>query len=153
MCGPCGWMNRGGRPAREYGWKHAPKGRVYGRGVVYELPEGLDSPAAWLKALGEKPSKDEKANSKRLAELIEANSERLALPPAALVSAGEPLPGDQSDANLLNVLTVLAKSSGSLYLRDKVANVQSIGRVRRIVLVLPPNWQSQQVEQEQRGAA
>ena len=44
------------------------------------------------------------------------------------------------ERNLLTVLTVLAKSSGRVYLRDKEPNLAAIRPGRRVVLVIPPGW-------------
>lgn len=153
-CGPFGCRpSRPRRPAKKYPWKYGPKNRVYGRAVVFELPEHITKPGdpmVLLKALGEKPCRDRAAAEKRLADLIEQNSRKIALPPAALV-ARDAMKEDGRSTDLLNVLTVLAKSSGNLYLRNKAPNIRGIGRVRQVVVVIPPNWSAD--EQQDKGAA
>jgi hypothetical protein len=42
--------------------------------------------------------------------------------------------------DLLDVFTVLAKSSAHVYLRDKEPNLAAIRSERRVVLLLPPDW-------------
>ncbi len=152
-CGPpFGYRARRYRGA-EYSWRYSPSKRVYGRGIVFELSEKLQSdPIALLQALGEKPGENSKSADERLAKLIEANRERILLPPAALLSKLA-CPGDSCSSSLLDILTVLAKSSGSLYLRNKAPNLHGIGRVRRVVVVVPPNWSQKAPKEQEKGAA
>lgn len=154
-CYPFGQRSYGGRPAKMYDWKYDPQHRVYGRGIVFELPEDLAcDPARLLKKLGEQPGKNPGDAEKRLAALIEENSRKMVLPPAALV-AREVVKGDSASSSLIDIVTVLAKSSGKLYLQNKSPNVKSIGQVRRVVLVIPPTRDESgaQSEERKKGAA
>ena len=57
-----------------YDWKYDPQHRVYGRGIVFELPEDLAcDPARLLKKLGEQPGKNPGDAEKRLAALDKAS--------------------------------------------------------------------------------
>ncbi len=51
-----------------------------------------------------------------------------------------PLPGQD---DLLSVVTVMSKSSGHVYLRDKEPRMQSLTGGRRLILILPPERFSQ----------
>ncbi len=73
----------------------------------------------------------------RLRQRIEAHARTLALPPAAVVLDNY-LKGDRVCKDLLSVVTVLAKSSGNVYLRDKQPNLAAIRPGRRVVVLLPP---------------
>jgi hypothetical protein len=73
---------------------------------------------------------------KRLSERIEENTQRLDLPAAALVTDRKRR-GDVASGDLLDILTVLAKSSGRIFLRSKTPNIQSITDKRRVVVIVP----------------
>jgi len=118
----------------------------YGSRVVFALPEakGPLTPAGVLAWLDGRQWRSrfragvEKAEAALRARL-DVHARTLALPPAAVVSecAGK---GDREEHDLLTVLTVLAKSSGRVYLRDKEPNLAAIRPGRRVVLVIPPGW-------------
>lgn len=57
--------------------------------------------------------------------------------PAAAVLADRAEDGDERCNDLLSVVTVLAKSSGHVYLRDKTPNLNQIQPGRRVVLIIP----------------
>ena len=120
----------------------------YGSRVVFALPEakGPLTPVgvlAWLDGrhwrsrfrAGAQADEAEAALRARL----DAHARTLALPPAAVVS-DRAAKGDRKERDLLTVLTVLAKSSGRVYLRDKEPNFAAIRPGRRVVLVIPPGW-------------
>ena len=74
---------------------------------------------------------------RQLRERINAHALTLPLPPAAVVT-DSCLQGDQVCEDLLSVVTVLAKSSGHVYLRDKQPNLAAIQPGRRVVVLIPP---------------
>ena len=74
---------------------------------------------------------------RQLRERINAHALTLPLPPAAVVT-DSCLQGDQVCEDLLSVVTVLAKSSGHVYLRDKQPNLAAIRPGRRVVVLIPP---------------
>jgi hypothetical protein len=122
--------------------------RTYGKGWVYRMPDlqGSLNSARILALLAGSPKKtrsqqataatDLKAD-RQLRERINAHALTLPLPPAAVVT-DSCLPGDQVCEDLLSVVTVLAKSSGHVYLRDKQPNLATIQPGRRVVLLIPP---------------
>jgi hypothetical protein len=76
---------------------------------------------------------------RELRQRISAHALTLPLPKAAVVTESH-LAGDRVCDDLLSVVTVLAKSSGHVYLRDKEPNLAAIRPGRRVVLLLPPPW-------------
>ena len=74
---------------------------------------------------------------RQLRERINAHALTLPLPPAAVVT-DSCFQGDQVCEDLLSVVTVLAKSSGHVYLRDKQPNLAAIQPGRRVVVLIPP---------------
>ena len=122
--------------------------RTYGHGRVYCLPDfkGKLNSARILALLDGSTAK---ANSRRakartdleadrqLRERINAHALTLPLPPAAAVT-DSCLQGDEACEDLLSVVTVLAKSSGHVYLRDKQPNLAAIRPKRRVVVIVPP---------------
>jgi len=138
--GQGGWghSRRGGRPANTYDWKYRCANRGYGRGVVFELPstfQDLDA-AALLEELEDDSDATGAEAERRLSQRIEENSQRLDLPPAALVTDRKRR-GDVASGDLLDILTVLAKSSGRIFLRSKTPNIESITDKRRVVVIVP----------------
>ena len=120
--------------------------RTYGTGWVYRLPDfqgSLDS-ARILALLDGVPTKtkgkraqiDPEAD-RQLRERINAHALTLPLPPAAVVT-DSCLAGRPGCEDLLSVVTVLAKSSGHVYLRDKQPNLAAIQPGRRVVVLIPP---------------
>ena len=125
---------------------HGGDRRTYGTGWVYRLPDfqgSLDS--ARILAILDGASKETKGKrvqidpeaDRQLRERINAHALTLPLPPAAVVT-DSCLPGDQVCEDLLSVVTVLAKSSGHVYLRDKQPNLAAIQPGRRVVVLIPP---------------
>ena len=121
--------------------------RTYGTGWVYCLPdfkESLDS-ARILALLDGSPTEtnsqpttaltDPEAD-RQLRERINAHALTLPLPPAAVVT-DSCLQGDHVCEDLLSAVTVLAKSSGHVYLRDKQPNLAAIQPGRRVVVLIP----------------
>jgi hypothetical protein len=111
-----------------------------GSRLVFALPPGSPAltPLSLLEALdGMAPASEQQAEAE-LRRRLNAHALTLPLPAAAAVL-------DQTGENasccqdLLTVLTVLAKSSSRVYLRDKEPNLAAINR-RRVVLLLPPDW-------------
>ena len=134
----------------------SPYRRVNGRGIVFSLVPGSDPLGELLRNGGQPPSSgtDNPGKTHGISRLrltvpdcpkdaesalrrrIDAHARTLRLPPAALVTEGSE-PGDASCRDLLTVATVLAKSSGRVYLRDKVPNLSRIQPGRRVVLIVP----------------
>ena len=115
----------------------APAHRVYGQGIVVALPENFRAadPAELLKALDGKKARKESPDH-ALRRLIETRARELPLPPAVAVTGQERV-GDTECTDLLTIVTVLAKSSSRVYLRDKEPNLSSIVSGRRLVLLIP----------------
>jgi hypothetical protein len=73
-----------------------------------------------------------------LRKRIESHAKQLMLPPVVLATpAGEP---DESCDHLLTICTVLAKSSGAVYLRDKEPNLSRLAPGASVILHIPKNW-------------
>jgi hypothetical protein len=73
-----------------------------------------------------------------LRKRIESRGREVVLPPAVLAtSAGEP---DEFCDNLRTICTVLAKSSGAVYLRDKEPNLGRLAPGASVILHIPKNW-------------
>jgi hypothetical protein len=114
----------------------APAHRVYGHGVIVALPDGLSTPTPreLLMLLEENPPA--KRPDVLLKRLIEARANELPLPPALAITS-QARSGDTNCEDLLTIITILAKSSSRVYLRDKTPNMTSIAAGRRLVLVVP----------------
>ena len=121
--------------------------RTYGTGWVYRMPDfqgSLDS-ARILGLLDGLPVKTKSKRAavidpeadRQLRDRINAHALTLPLPPAAAVT-DSCFQNDQVCEDLLSVVTVLAKSSGHVYLRDKQPNLTSIQPGRRVVVLIPP---------------
>jgi hypothetical protein len=117
--------------------RNAPSHRVYGHGVVIALPENFRAtdPIQLLKVIGGKKARKESADH-ALRRLIETRARELPLPPAVAITA-QARHGDIECIDLITIVTVLAKSSSRVYLRDKEPNLPSIVAGRRIVLLVP----------------
>jgi hypothetical protein len=115
----------------------APAHRVYGHGVVMALPENFlaNDPLELLKALGGKKARNEPPDQ-ALRRLIETRAKELPLPPAVAIT-GQVRDGDMDCKDLITIVTVLAKSSSRVYLRDKEPNLSSIIVGRRLLLLVP----------------
>jgi len=124
-------------PAKTTITRNAPSHRVYGHGIVIALPENFRAtdPIQLLKLIGGKKARDETAGE-ALRLLIETRARELPLPPAVALT-GQARHGDTECTDLVTVVTVLAKSSSRVYLRDKEPNLPSIVAGRRIVLLVP----------------
>ena len=129
----------GGRPAQTYDWEYQHAGRRYGRGIVFKLPPSIKNvgAAALLKQLGDDSGAKGAKAEQRLAELIDENAQCLELPDAALI-ADQQRTNDDSSTTLIDILTVLSKASGRLFLRAKTPNLQTIAPERQVVVILPP---------------
>ena len=114
-------------------WNH----RVYGHGVIVALPEKYRaaSQVELLKALGGKKTRKETLDH-ALRRLIESRARELPLPPAVAIT-GQARDGDAECTDLVTIVTVLAKYSSRVYLRDKEPNLSSIIAGRRLVLLIP----------------
>lgn len=115
----------------------APANRVYGHGIVVALPDGFatEGSSDLLKALGYRPHSKASADQ-QLRQVIETRALALPLPPAVAVT-GQSRDGDTECTDLVTIVTLLAKSSSRVYLRDKEPNLSSIVAGRRLVLLLP----------------
>jgi hypothetical protein len=114
----------------------APADRPYGHGVIIALRDSLPklTPARVLRLLQKDPPA--KQAEIMLKKLIEARAQELPLPPAVAISS-QARSGDTSCEDLLTIVTILAKSSSRVYLRDKSPNLESIVAGRRLVLIVP----------------
>jgi hypothetical protein len=122
--------------------------RTYGKGRAFRMPDldGSLNSARILALLDGSPAKangqpttaptDQEADQ-QLRERINAHALTLPLPPAAVITDSS-LTGDEVCQDLLSVVTVLAKSSSHVYLRDKQPNLAAIRPGRRVVVLIPP---------------
>ena len=119
-------------------------GVSYGTRVGFRLSEGVASrgPLDLLRLLGEDVANvtGERAET-ILKDILCTRGTQLTYPPAAPVAA-QADPGDTWIDDPLAVMTVLAKSSNHVYLRDKEPILDRITPERRVILIFPPNWRS-----------
>ncbi len=107
-----------------------------GRTLLFALPRELRN--AGLVAILRRISGRRRSHAEaevELRSLLNEHAERLPFSPAVLVV-------DSSNAaekvdDLLTVCTVLAKSSGRVYLRDKEPNLMRLQEERRVILQFP----------------
>lgn len=111
-----------------------------GRGVVYELSanQGSDS-TDLLQALGYPQPATRHEAEEQLRAILHAHRAALPLPAAAIIH-DRASPDDKVCDDLLSVLTVLAKSSGNVFLRDKEPNLDAIVSGKRVIVVIPSHW-------------
>ena len=117
----------------------AADGRTYGTGLVCRIPDDCRKNAtAWLSKLDNKRRRlgDERAEHE-LRDRLNRHARKVKLPPAAVVQ-DTARQGDKECNDLLTVLTVLAKSAGHVYLRDKEPDLARFTPGRRVVVVVPP---------------
>jgi hypothetical protein len=109
--------------------------RGVSRGTIFALPTSETAQTAhdWLLRLGRKPKS--RANV-QLIELLNEHSKTLELPSATVVT-DRIEDGDIANNCLLSILTVLAKSSAHVYLRDKEPNLTTLKQRRFVVVLLP----------------
>jgi hypothetical protein len=114
----------------------APKHRVLGKGVIVALP--YDFPELTPKHILRLLRQDTRTKQPEavLTKLIEDRAKELPLPPVVAIT-DQARDGDTECEDLLTILTILAKSSSRVYLRNKTPNLQSIASGRRLVLILP----------------
>jgi hypothetical protein len=111
-----------------------------GHGEVFELPASQSAePADLIAALGLSPPADRALAEQQLREIVQAHAPMLRLP-AASVLHDRACPDDRICECLRSILTVLSKSSGNVYLRDKEPNLNAIAPGRRVIVIVPPNW-------------
>jgi hypothetical protein len=117
---------------------NAPRGRAFGFGIVFALTDLCNAAHATglLRLLGDGKRRTVKVAEDELRRRIQARALELPLPPvaAATVQARD---GDLECTDPLTIMTVLAKSSSHVYLRDKEPILASIVAGRRIVLIVP----------------
>ena len=108
------------------------------RGIVFALKAGEDALALLIRTArpGELALAQPDDAQRNLRRRIDSHAHTLQLPAAALV-VDRVEPGDERCRDLLSIVTVLAKSSSCVYLRDKVPNLNQIQPGRRIVLLVP----------------
>jgi hypothetical protein len=135
----------------------SPHRRVCGPGVIFALPENISAgpekllrnvqgqastPPAdgnlsrLLRHVASQPAVTGAEAERDLRERINAHALTLPFPPAALVT-DRAENGDERCTDLLSIITVLAKSSGHVYLRDKEPNLAQIRPGRRVILLFP----------------
>ncbi|GIW13066.1 MAG: hypothetical protein KatS3mg062_0505 [Tepidiforma sp.] len=90
---------------------------------------GLDLPGDWREA------------ERLLRRLVAGRVPELPLPPVAVVSADLGL-ATAAEADPLSVVTVLSKSSDTVYLAAKEPNFSRLVPRRTAVLLIPPTWRS-----------
>jgi hypothetical protein len=131
------WLRNMSVPSKTTITRDAPRYRAYGHGVIVALPEDLrtGSSIRLLKALGGKKARKESTDD-ALRRLIETQASELPLP-AAVAVTGQAREGDTECTDLATIVTVLAKSSSRVYLRDKEPNLSSIANGRRLILLVP----------------
>jgi hypothetical protein len=111
------------------------------RALVFRLPSDIDGahPADLLSLLGHSPTGPNVKPENELRRKLNEHARTMALPTVALVS-DQARPKDAIAEGLLDICTVLAKSSAHVYLRDKEPNLLRIRRGITVVLQLPPEW-------------
>jgi hypothetical protein len=116
----------------------APAQRLFGFGILVALPETCKAAneRKLLQMLEGETPRTVKAAEQELRRRIQARSLELPLPPVAVITA-QALSGDVECTDLLTIMTVLAKSSSRVYLRDKDPNLASIVPGRRLILIVP----------------
>ena len=147
--------NMSGAPQAQIQHK-SPHRRVCGPGVIFALPENIgagpetllrnierqasnlstDKRSWLLRHVAGQAALTEAEVERDLRERINAHALTLPLPPAALVT-DRAENGDERCTDLLSIITVLAKSSGHVYLRDKEPNLAQIRPGRRVILLFP----------------
>lgn len=129
-------LHNWGPPHKTINWD-APPHRLYGFGIVVALPKTCNAGRACdlLQLLDGSKLRTAKAEDE-LHRRIHARALELPLPPVAAVTA-QARDRDIECTDLLTIMTVLAKSSSRVYLRDKEANLASIVPGRRLVLIVP----------------
>lgn len=117
---------------------NAPARRAFGFGIVVSLPDTCKAARAsgFLLLLDSGKRLSAKAAEDELRRRIRARALELPLPSVAAVTA-QAREGDVECTDLLTIMTVLAKSSSRVYLRDKEPNLASIVPGRRLILIVP----------------
>lgn len=113
-------------------WK--PKYCIPGAGPVLS-PQRL---LARLDGRAWEPSDPESAAAE-LCRRINERAAQLALPSVAAISE-KPRRSDPKATSLLDVLTVLAKTVGDVYLRDREPWLSGLQDHREVVIIIPPHW-------------
>ena len=114
---------------------------MHGSAVRFVLPEDVEtsSPAAMLHSLGVDPGDDPQAT---LESLINARANALPLPDGCVV-----IPANDAHriiwTDALSALAILAKSSGSIWLRAKMPTVYGPFTRREASLLIPPAFVTQ----------
>jgi hypothetical protein len=125
-------------PAKTTISQDAPAQRLFGFGIVIALPEDCKAarPSQLLELLEGGMRQTAKDAEAELHRRIQARAIELPLPPVAAATA-QARNGDVECTDLLTIITVLAKSSSRVYLRDKEPNLASILPGRRLILIVP----------------
>jgi hypothetical protein len=116
----------------------APAHRAFGFGIVIALPDTCNAAYAsqLLQLLDGVRRWTAKAAENELRHRIQVRALELPLPPVVAVT--EQARGQDIECtDLLTIMTVLAKSSSRVYLRDKEPSLASIVPSRRLVLIVP----------------
>jgi hypothetical protein len=131
------WLRNMSVPAKTTITRSAPASRDYGHGVIIAMPRTLSTagPLKVLKKLGIKLATKE-SPEQALCRLIETRARELPLPPAVAVTDRARY-SDEWCMDILTIVTVLAKSSSRVYLRDKEPNLSSVFTGRTFVLLVP----------------
>jgi hypothetical protein len=114
----------------------SPYRRPCGRGILFAYRVGWDPFDVLPGSPGNDPFPRLEDAERELRRRIDAHAQTLALPAAALVT-NQMEEEDEICDDLLSIATVLSKSSGRVYLRDKAPNLSQIKPGRRVVLIVP----------------
>jgi hypothetical protein len=112
--------------------------RAFGFGIIVALPNTCKAanPSELLQLFEGEKRRTAKVAEAGLRRCIQARALELPLPPVAAATA-QARDGDIECNDLLTIITILAKSSSRVYLRDKEPNLASIVPGRRLVLIVP----------------
>ncbi len=121
--------------------------RVVQRGVWVGIPtrlSGLDDGgrmAVLSEWLGVGLPVNPAAAEQELRNLVNAHARTLTLPPACVVVPGHSL-ATEEETDPLTIVTVLSKSSGHVYLRDKEPNLDRLTWGSHLTLIIPQEWRT-----------
>jgi hypothetical protein len=109
--------------------------RNYGKGIIVSLAfsSGAADFAALLQRLDDRKERAYDDPAGELRGRLNEHAQSLSWPSAMLVT-DQPREGDDECEDLLTILTVIAKSSDRVYLRDKEPNLNSLLRPRRLLI-------------------
>lgn len=123
-----------------------PGSRPKQRGLWFELPpatigsERTHSPVELASRLGLGPFESAHEAERELRRRVNAHAATLPFPPACVVTSQRNLAVEEV-TDFLTIITVLAKSSGHIYLRDKEPNFDRVTAGHAsLALIIPNEW-------------